>query len=70
MRGFVVLVELFGYSVPLWAFFFLIILVFIALWFVVRFAIKFFLIIVLVVVFLIVLDMLGVLHLVAQFLHL
>ena len=70
MRVFVVLVEFFSYSVPLWAFFFLIILAFIVIWLVIRFAIRFFLIIILVVVALIVLDLLGVLHWIAQFLHL
>jgi hypothetical protein len=70
MWGFVVLVEFFGYAVPLWAFFFLLILVFLAIWLVIRFALKFFLIIILVVFALVVLDMLGVLHWIAQYLHL
>ncbi len=55
----IVAVEFFSYTVPLWAFLFLIILVFLVIWLVIRFAVRYFLYIILIILFLVVLDMLG-----------
>jgi len=66
-----VAVQFFSYTVPLWAFLFLAILVFLVIWMIVRFAVRYFLYLILIILFLVVLDMLGVLTwLQTQLLHL